>query len=302
VVELFILFLNNLLPIFLVSSTGYLLGRYLKIEPRTISQIIFYVLSPCLVFTLLVESELDNADVVRMMSFAFALMLAVGMITYLIGRLLRLERQMMSAVLLSSVFMNAGNFGLPVNKFAFGDEALAFAGLYFVAMAIFMNSGGVIIASMGRSSLREALLGLIKLPTIYALALGILFVQMDWTLPLALTRSIGLLSDAAIPSMLILLGLQFHYARWKAHLPALTLTTLMRLVVAPALALGLSLLWGLEGPARQAGILEAGMPAAVMATILATEYDVEPPFVTSVVFVSTLLSPLTLTPLIAFLT
>jgi predicted permease len=43
------------------------------------------------------------------------------------------------------------------------------------------------------------------------------------------------------------------------------------------------------------------MPSAVIATILALEFDAAPDFVTSVVAVSTLLSPLTLTFIIAFL-
>jgi predicted permease len=58
---------------------------------------------------------------------------------------------------------------------------------------------------------------------------------------------------------------------------------------------------GLSGAARQAAIIEASMPTAVVTTILALEYEVAPPFVTSVVFVSTLLSPITVTVLIALL-
>ena len=60
-------------------------------------------------------------------------------------------------------------------------------------------------------------------------------------------------------------------------------------------------LFGLEGPSRQAGITQAGMPSAVITIILATEYDVEPEFVTSVVFATTLLCPITLTPLLGYL-
>jgi len=46
----------------------------------------------------------------------------------------------------------------------------------------------------------------------------------------------------------------------------------------------------------------ASMPVAVATTILALEFDTSPEFVTGAVFLSTLLSPLTLTPLIAYLT
>jgi predicted permease len=40
------------------------------------------------------------------------------------------------------------------------------------------------------------------------------------------------------------------------------------------------------------------MPTAVLNSILASQYDVEPEFVSSAILFTTLLSPLTLTPLI----
>lgn len=51
----------------------------------------------------------------------------------------------------------------------------------------------------------------------------------------------------------------------------------------------------------QAGIVESGMPSAVLTTVVATEFDIEPSFVTGVVFLTTIISPLTLTPLLAYL-
>ena len=81
----------------------------------------------------------------------------------------------------------------------------------------------------------------------------------------------------------------------------LILTSSMRLIIAPLLAMGLSKVFGMTGPAYQAVVLEAAMPVAVLTTILATEFDAQPSFVTAAVLVSTLLSPFTLTPLLAFL-
>ena len=81
----------------------------------------------------------------------------------------------------------------------------------------------------------------------------------------------------------------------------MVLTSSMRLLVCPLLAVLFLPLFGLAGPARQAITIEAGMPAAVLTTMLATEFNSEPSFVTAAVFVTTLLSPLTLTPLLSFL-
>jgi predicted permease len=51
----------------------------------------------------------------------------------------------------------------------------------------------------------------------------------------------------------------------------------------------------------QAGVTEASMPTAVMTTILATEFDASPALVSGIVTATTVLSPLTLTPLLAYL-
>jgi predicted permease len=114
-------------------------------------------------------------------------------------------------------------------------------------------------------------------------------------------RPIGLLSDAALPLMIIVLGMQLERAR-KAERPSLVAMAVgLSLIAAPFLALWLTWLLDLTGSARQAGVLLASMPSAVVTTILALEFDVSPSFVTNCVFLSTVLSPLTLTPLIAYL-
>jgi len=101
--------------------------------------------------------------------------------------------------------------------------------------------------------------------------------------------------------MLILLGLQLQRAVWKHDLLALGIANGMRLLVSPIVAVGLGFAIGVTGLSLQVSVLEAAMPGAVMTIILATEFQVEPEFVTAAVATSTLLSPLTLTPIFALL-
>ncbi len=299
--DLLALFTANILPIFLTAAAGFALGRFAQVDPRALSRTVLYVFSPCLVFTLLTQNQVQGSEFLRIVLYALsnaALMLAF---TFLLGKLLRLERKLLVALLLVAVFTNAGNYGLSLVDFAFDDDALAYAGVYFVTSGAMVYSLGILVASMGSAGLREALLGLLRIPTMYALALALLFNQVGWNLPFPLERTIGLLSEATIPCMLLLLGLQLERARWTGQTLAFGLANALRLAVAPALAIGLSLLFGFQGATRQAAIMEASMPTAVITALLATEYDVEPAFVTSVVTTTTLLSPLMLTPLLAFL-
>jgi predicted permease len=298
---LFVLFSNNILPIFIAAGAGYLAAKYLQVTPRSVSQIAFYIFSPCLIFNLLTSTQLSGDDVTRMAGFTILTVLTLGALTGLIGWMLRLERRILVAVLITTMFGNAGNYGLSLNLFAFGETALAHASLFFVTTSILVYTVGVVIASLGSTSLRNAVLGLFKVPVVYAVVIALLFNRLEWQLPLPLDRTVMIMANAAIPALLVLMGIQLQNSKWSDHILALGLTNFMRLVASPLLALGVSVLFRLEGPAFQAGILESAMPTAVMMTILAAEYNVEPSFVTTVVFTSTLLSPLTITPLLAYL-
>ncbi len=298
---LFTIFANNLLPVLLLAGAGFALGKVFKLDPRPLGRVIFYIFSPLLVFDLITQSRLSFGEIGAMMGFAAAVMLATLGLAFLIGKLLRLERTVLTAVLLTSLVGNNGNYGMPIISFAFGQEALAYASIYFVTSAIMVYTLGVMIASLGHLPFKDALVGLLKVPAIYAIILAMIFVRAGWTLPEPLQRTVTLASGAAIPSMLVLLGLELQRAEWTRNLRALGIPSFCRLVAGPPLALVLAALFGLPVPARQAGVTEASMPTAVMTTVLAAEYRLESSLVTAIVFTSTLLSPLTLTPLLYFL-
>jgi predicted permease len=299
--NLLTIFGNNLLPIFLIAGTGYLAGTLLKVDPRSISRVVFYIFSPCLLFDLLISSELNGDVMLRMVAFALATISITGVITWLIGRAIKLDRKILTAVIVTTVTLNAGNYGLSLNLFAFGEEGLAYGSIFFVASAVFTYTVGVTVASMGNTSFLDAIKGLIKIPAIYAVVIAIVFIITNWQLPIFVERSVSLLGDAAIPGMLLVLGLQLQRNSRSNHTRALVLANGMRVFASPFLAIGMATLFGLQGTAFNAGVVEASMPTAVLSTILATEYDANPIFVTTTVLSTTLLSPLTLTPLLAYL-
>jgi malate permease and related proteins len=295
------IFANDLLPIFLVASVGFLLARHLHADVRTLSRVTFNALSPCLVFNLLTTSTIRPDEAGRMVLFTVCAVLGVGLIARLVVAPFRLDRSALAAFLVVVMFSNAGNYGLPVSLFAFGKEALARATIYFVTSAALTYTVGVFLASTGQSSFREALAGILKVPVVWSVVAAALLLLTGWRLPNPLQAPIQLLSDGALGAMILVLGMQLERATRPSRPLLVVLAALLSLVVSPLLAIGLAALLGLSGAARQAAVLQASMPAAVVTTILALEYDIEPSFVTSVVFLTTILSPFTVTLLIAFL-
>ncbi len=114
-------------------------------------------------------------------------------------------------------------------------------------------------------------------------------------------RAVELAAGGTIPLMLVLLGVQLTQVEFAKNQRALQLSVVLRLVVAPLAALLFAAAFGLQGFPRQASVTQASMPSMVSATVLAAEYNLDSKLVTAVVFISTLLSPFTLTPLLVFL-
>ncbi len=148
---------------------------------------------------------------------------------------------------------------------------------------------------------REATLGLFKIPTLYAVVLAVIINTFQIQIPGPVARSIELAAGGTIPLMLILLGVELTRVQFSGSLRAMQLSVILRLLVAPLIALILTALFGIQGYARQGSVTEASMPSMVSTTVLATEYQLDSRLVTAIIFISTLLSPLTLTPLLVFL-
>lgn len=302
ILELFNTFANNLLPIMLIAAAGYILGKTLTVDSRTIGRIVFYIFSPLLVFNLMVTSQLNLQQALTTVEYTMAVIAIMGSIAFILGKLFRLERAHLLAVILTVAFGNTGNYGLPLVKFAFGDEALAVASIFYVTTTILFNTIGVIIASLGHLDLKSAILGVFKLPILYAVAVALIIKGFGIQIPLPLSRTIEIAANGAIPAMIILLGLELTRIEWTHSLRATGLGVAVKLLIGPLVGLLLASLFGLQGHTRQGSVIEAAMPAAVATTVVATEYNLEPSLVTAIVFFGTILSPLTLTPLIVFLT
>jgi malate permease and related proteins len=293
------IFANDVLPIFIVAAVGFAVARYLRADVRTLSRVTFNALSPCLVFHLLVTSSIGADAFARMTALAVLTIVGIGLVGRLVARFFRLDRAMTSAFLMVVMFSNSGNYGLPVVLFAFGREALAQATVYFVANAVATYTLGVFLASAGHRSMLQALNGVFRVPAVWGVVAAGAVMGLGVQVPPTLMRPIELMSGAALPTMILVLGMQLERGAWPERPALVGAAAMLSLTVTPLIALGAAELLGLQGSARQAAIIQSGMPSAVLTTILALEFDVAPSFVTACVTVSTLMSPISVTLLIA---
>ena len=294
-------FLTVIVPTFLVAAAGALLQRWRVLTIGALAPVAMYLLSPALVLNGLLTTDLPASVSLRVVlaaSITLALALALS---HVVSMLSRHPRPLQAGFTLATGFPNSGNMGIPVAFLAFGDDGLAVALIIFVMQGSLSWPVGIFIAARGRAHGWAPLTQVLKVPTVYAVPIALGIRMAGWELPTALASPIEMLAAATIPTMLIILGFQLSHGieweRWRS----LAASSFVRLFLGAGIGYGATLLIGLEGVAQQTVIVVAAMPTAVFTTILATEFDAEPKFVTSGVVVSTIISMGTLTVLITLL-
>ncbi|MFV9507847.1 MAG: AEC family transporter [Oscillochloridaceae bacterium umkhey_bin13] len=305
--------LEVLLPVALVAAVGWGLRRRMVLDQATLNRVVIYGMSPALIFTALVRADLTGSGALAMIALSVGLVLVLGVITVAIALPFGLRGRTLSALLLVVLFMNSGNYGLPAARFAFGEQGFTQALFYFIAQSILAQTMGVAVAAAGAASagpglLREVSGRVLRMPQIYATvaALAVRATGFDPVtadgLAGGIFRGLSLLSEATLPLMLIVLGTQLATGVTLDESPGLiALGSMLRLIVSPLVAWGLALMLGLDQLGMAVAVMLAGMPTAVNTTIVALEFDSRPRLVIGTVVVTSLLSLVTLSVLLAFL-
>lgn len=299
--ELFQIFIDNISPILVIAIIGLLLGKWMEIDPRPMGRVIFYVFSPALIFNSLASNTVEAAELAQIaliLVIFVALMMVIGYTLTSGMKTRRLER---ASIVLSAICPNGGNFGLPLIGFAFGSDVLARGVLAFVILTSLNYTLGVFVASSGRQTILQACVSVLKVPTAYAAIAGFVVNGMALEIPAVVGRPVGMLAQAAIPAMLVLLGLQLAQVKDLSQYRFVGAGAALRLLVAPVVAVVLLGLFHVSGPALPAMVLQMSMPVAVVTIIFASEFGLDVKLTSSTVMASTLLSPITLSILILLL-
>lgn len=295
------LFIDIVLPVFLIVATGYWLQKQFNPDIQTITNISLYLFTPAMVFSALNKSTIDlgmAGDITLFMVLYTAILLVIALLS---GKLFRYDFEKRRALALSTTMMNCGNFGLPLVYFAFGEAGLGFSVLTFVIFSIPLSTLGIMLAQKEKTDWRKSLLNTLRIPIFHAVILALVVNLLQVPLAKFIVRPIDLLGQAAIPLLLVMLGMQLARTSIKRELGFLCQATLIRLFLAPLLAWGLTTLIGINGLAQKVAILQTSTPAAVLPLLYSLRYGTRPDLVATAVVLTTFISAGSLTLLLYLL-
>ena len=305
-------FTNAVGPILAVAVVGYVLARTTDIAVEPLNTAGLYVLLPALAFHSIVTTTLGGGDVFKLGVGVVAYALVMIAVAWVVGKAVGESGALLGALMLAAAFPNSGFVGIPLSEFAFGEVGRTTAVLYLTVQSLVVYTLGVYIASRGVDrSAREAVLDIFRLPLIYAVALGVALRAFGFAPALdgAALETVGLVGEASIPVMLLVLGIQLA----ETDVTAVTRSVapaFLKLAAAPLVAVCLAFGLGFADPAvARVFVLESAAPAAVTPLALTIEYaeDVAPgdlsapEYLSTAIFVTTVGSVAVLTVLVAAL-
>lgn len=294
---------NLQIVLFLLIIAGMILKKIGIITAegkKSITDLLIYFILPCNIFI----SYLGNisVDLIKSSIQVFGAAFFIQIMSWGLSKILypKIEERKKVVLRYATICSNAGFIGLPVIEQLYGNEGLFLASVALIPLRIFMWSSGLSCFTKvdGKSTIKK----LATHPCIIAVVLGFVVLLTGIKLPEAFIMAIKYCSSCTTSISMLIIGSILADVNFRSLFDKLVLyISGVRLLLIPALSFFiLHYVFSMKGIEVQVPVLLAAMPAGSTTAILAAKYDGDSTFAAKCVFITSILSLVTI-PVITIL-
>ncbi len=296
---------ETILAIILLILIGYIAKRIGLLKPEdslTLNKIVINIAIPSLIFLAMFNADLSNLKILLPITLICIVTGSLcGLIVYLFARARGYSKKTRWTLVGTSTLFNSGFLGYPVVLGIFGAAGLVRAVFYDMGSTILFLSLGILFIIIFGGKYTSIIKRTLLFPPLLGIILGILANILHLNPGFIPLNVLKYLSGAAIPLIMISLGLSLEAGDIKNYFGAASFVTLTRLVISPMIAILMVYILGLHGLEGTVTVVEAGMPSAMLSLVLAASYDLDINAAAACIFLSTVLSMITLPILISLM-
>ncbi|MCG2827976.1 AEC family transporter [Methanothermobacter sp. K4] len=283
---------ETVLSILILVLTGHALklgGMLREEDASSLNRIVINLAIPSLIFTSLYRADLSGiADLFLIPLVCITTGALSGTIAYLWAGRRGMDSRKTWGIIVAAAMMNSGFLGYPVTEGIFGSDGLLRAIFYDTGTTVMFTSLGLILSFISGAEGTAVVKRAATFPPLWAFILGVTFNLTG--LPVGMVGTVlGYLAGAAVPLIMISLGLSLNFRFLRDSLTEATFVSALRLMVSPLIAAFIVYLLSFKGLDFSVTVLEASMPSAMLAGVLAIENDLDVDLVSSCIFMSTIL-------------
>lgn len=261
-----------------------------------LSTLVVHVFNPALIISSVCEGGLQTQgdtviEAIFCGVFLYALLILIAIVVYMRSKALKEEVSICKMIV---IFSNTAFVGYPILRALYGD----FAVFVFSLMHLPFN---ILIFTYGRSLLQKGnhqkmtVKDIFSIGTVSSIVALILYFG-NISVPVRVADFFGILGDACVPLSMIVIGVSLAHASWKNVLKSknINMVVFLRLIVLPVLIAWITLPLPISTFNRELLVISGALPAGSMIVVLAKEYKANDGLASAGVFLTTLLSVVTI--------
>lgn len=295
--------INQMIVLFILIALGYFIGKTSLLTAegvKALSRIVLYIALPCTVLNSVMSGDLDITGAETAI-FTLTSLLATVLhlvIAFPAVRLLGADKGKRGIYMYMAAFGNVANMGFPVTIAILGTASAFYVSIYNIPYVLICYSLGIMMVSgkSGGFNVKKLLN-----PALIAGVIAVMIVVTGLKTPGIIVGAVGLISGVTTPGAMLIIGASLSrisfkdaFSDWRLYPVAL-----LKLIIMPVI------IWLIFRPfvtndmALGVLVILSGMASGAMATIFAIEYGGDERAASSGVFLTTLLSCVTI-PLVAY--
>ncbi|WP_035675413.1 AEC family transporter [Bradyrhizobium liaoningense] len=292
-----------LLPVFILIVLGVVLRHSLMrldTQWHGLEQLTYFVLFPMLLIQTLVKADLSRVPVAGLGGALLLSALAMSLLCLALRP--ALSRLGIDGPAFTSIFQGATRWqtfvALSIAANMFGDLGLALASVAMVAIIPLVNVFSVAVlahyAAQEKRSPRAIAMTVIRNPLIWACAIGLAVNLMHLPLPKLWHEVADALSRSSLAIGLLVTGAGLHLKGLLRPSLGAAIGVGLKLVLMPALALGLAAWFGITGNSLAIVAICAAVPTSPSAYVLARQMGGDAPLLAQIITLQTILAAITM--------
>ncbi|WP_345991301.1 AEC family transporter [Sulfurimonas sp. HSL-1716] len=280
--------MENFILIILCIVLGYAIQKSKVFSDNaaiTLNQFVIYISLPAMVL-LQVPKLTFSVELVIPVVIAWAVMGTTALLTLYVSRWLAFSKEVTGALMLVTVLTNSSFLGIPLISAYMGQEALPYVMVYdqlgsFIALSVY----GTFIASYyshkSEVSFKIIAAKVFTFPPF--LVLIIAFLLMGTKFDANITKVLSSLANTIVPVALVAVGLQLKLRLTRDELIPFSISLMIKLILAPLIAILVAKSFGWDNQASQVAIMEAGMAPMITAGAIASMTGLAPKLSSAIV-------------------
>ena len=290
--------MENFVLILLAIAIGYFINRlniFPKEAPSILNQFVIYISLPAMIL-LQIPKLTFSMDTLIPIIVSWSVMTLSVILILVLCKFFSFTKEVTGSLLLVAILGNSSFMGIPIINAYMGESALPYVLVYdqlgtFIALATYGTFIASYYSSRNQVTFKIITFKVLTFPPFISLVLALFLIGIEFN-PI-ISKVLTSFSNTIVPIALVAVGLQLQFKLPKEDLKPFSLALIVKLIIAPIIAIIICKIFIWENQASIVSIMEAGMAPMITAGAIASMAGLAPRLSSAIVGYGILISFLT---------